>query len=377
MNATTRLSDEPAVVQRILDHIDHGTTDLGDASWREPVENYRSEERLAVELAVLRRHPTPFCPSAALRETGAYLARDAAGTPLLAVRSGDGALRVFRNACRHRGARLTSGSGQCAAFTCRYHGWTYQLDGRLRHVPHEHGFPGLDKGARGLVPVDVVETRGLVFVTQDAPVPADASPDPLPELIPAGYRLVGCNEIEVPVNWKILTEGFLEGYHIRPTHTRTFYPLQYDNLNVVETFGRNSRIAFPYRAIEKLRRVAPAKRRAEGTLTFVYHLFPNALLATFPGRRFLVVLEPLALDRTRQITWMFSDSDEGDARAQDFLRRGVELVDSGAAEDRDVACAIQLSLASGANEFFEFGLFEKAIVHFHRALHAAIDAHPA
>ena len=63
----------------------------------------------------------------------------------------------------------------------------------------------------------------------------------------------------MPANWKIVVEGFLEGYHIRSTHRETFYPVQFDNLNVVETFGRNSRIAFPYRRINKLRDVPPAR----------------------------------------------------------------------------------------------------------------------
>ena len=53
--------------------------------------------------------------------------------------------------------------------------------------------------------------------------------------------------------------------------------------------------------------------------------------------------------------------------------RGLDLVDAGAAEDRGVACAIQRGLASGANEYFEFGLFEGAIAHFHRTLHAVLN----
>jgi len=61
-----------------------------------------------------------------------------------------------------------------------------------------------------------------------------------------------------------------------------------------------------------------------------------------------------------------------DAVAQSNLERGGQLVNGGALEDREVACAIQRSLASGANEFFEFGRFEGAIVHFHRTLHAAL-----
>ncbi len=374
METMTQLADDPTVVQRILDHIDNKTTDLGNSTWREPVEHYRSEARFAAERdLVLRRYPVAFCPSVALPQAGSYVAHDAAGTPIVAVRGSDGEVRAFRNACRHRGTQLVDGAGCEKAFVCRYHGWTYGLDGRLRHVPHEHGFPGLDKSTRGLVPVEAAELHGIVFVTQDKPRVADACLDRLPPLIAPRYRLVGTNERDVPANWKILVEGFLEGYHIRSTHSETFYPVQFDNLNVVETFGRNNRVAYPYRAINKLRSVPPAARSADGTLTYVYHLFPNVMVATFPGRIFMIALEPLATDRTRFITYVLSDRDEHDVEAQAALKRGADLLDGGAAEDQEVACAIQRSLESGANEFFEFGLFEGAIGHFHRVLQAAID----
>jgi phenylpropionate dioxygenase-like ring-hydroxylating dioxygenase large terminal subunit len=368
MHAT--LADDPTVVQRLLDHIENKTTDLGDECWTEPVANYRSEARFVAERdGVLRRHPTPFCPSAALAEPGAYVARVAAGTPIVAVRGDDGRVHAFRNACRHRGTQVAEGIGCERAFVCRYHGWTYELDGHLRHVPDAYGFPGLDKSAMGLVPVATTEREGIVFVTQDAPV---AELDALPPLIGPEFRFVGVNEIDVVANWKVVVESFLEGYHIRSTHPDTFFPLQYDNVNVIERFGRNNRIAFPFRAIKKMRDVPPAERSADGRLTYVYHLFPNAMVATFPGRVFLVALEPLAVDRTRFVTYMLSDRDPSDAPAQAFLQAGVALVDKGSQQDRDVVCAIQRGLASGANDVFTFGRFEGAIVHFHQTLHALL-----
>jgi phenylpropionate dioxygenase-like ring-hydroxylating dioxygenase large terminal subunit len=265
---------------------------------------------------------------------------------------------------------VASGAGCEKALVCRYHGWTYGLDGRLRHVPDEHGFPGLDKSARGLVPVATVERNGVVFVTQNGPGEPLGE---LPPLIGGDFRLVVSTENEVAANWKVIVEGFLEGYHIRSTHPQTFFPLQFDNLNVVEHFGRNSRIAYPFRAINKLRPVPSAERSVDGKLTYVYHLFPNVMIATFPGRIFMVALEPLAVDRTRFITYVLSNQAEDDAVAQAFLQRGAELVDAGFSEDRDVALAVQRGLASDANEFLEFGLFEAAIVHFHRTLTRAVD----
>jgi phenylpropionate dioxygenase-like ring-hydroxylating dioxygenase large terminal subunit len=376
MTATSALADDQTVVRRILDHVDNRTTDLGATTWREPVAHYRSAERLAAELElVLRRYPTPFCPSAALPESGSFVAREMAGTPLLAVRGSDGRVRAFRNACRHRGTQLASGEGCEKAFVCRYHGWTYGLDGALRHVPHEHGFPGLDKSTRGLVPVETVEREGIVFVTQQETPSAASALNALPPLIGPRWRRSITSESEVNANWKVFLEGFLEGYHIRSTHAQTFYPVQFDNLNVVETFGRNSRIAFPYRAINKLRTRPPAEWSVDGKLTYVYHLFPNAIVATFPASVFMAVLEPVAIDRTRLVTYvLFGDEEHhgGNGGGEPPAPRGLDLVDTGAAEDRAMALGIQRGLASGANEFFEFGRFEGAIVHFHQNLDAML-----
>ena len=105
------LLDEAALVERILDHVDRGTTDLAERTWQEPVANYTSEVRLRQEVEALRRLPVPFCPSAALSQEGSFVARDAAGVPIVVARDLDGVIRAFRNACRHRGTQLVTGQG--------------------------------------------------------------------------------------------------------------------------------------------------------------------------------------------------------------------------------------------------------------------------
>ena len=365
-------ADDAAVLQRIFDHIDNRTTDRAAGTWREPVASYTDPARFAAECALMRRRATPFCPSAALPETGAWLARRAGGTPLLAVRGADGPVRVFRNACRHRGALLADGSGCDRAFVCRYHGWTYGLDGALRHIPHADGFPALDAATHGLVPVAAAERCGMVIVCQDAPLPADGDAAVLPAVISPNHRVHGFSDVPVEANWKVLAEGFLEGYHIRSTHRDTFYPRQYDNLNVVELDGCNSRIAYPYRSIEKQRDLPPQQRHAGPALTYVHHLFPNVMLATFPTNLVLVAIEPVAIDRSRLVTWTLTDR-AADTAGQGEVDHARDFVNAGAAEDRAVVAAIQQGIASGANEYFEYGLFEGAIANFHRSLHQALD----
>ena len=82
------LLDDQQAIERIFQHIDNQTTDLGDSVWREPVEVLLTRD-LMLKLHYCAALPC-FCPSAALPETGSYIARKAAGTPLVVVRGRDG-----------------------------------------------------------------------------------------------------------------------------------------------------------------------------------------------------------------------------------------------------------------------------------------------
>src|SRR6476646_4337747 len=160
---TVSVADDAEIVRRILAHIDAGTTDAGDA-WREPVENYLNPIRFTAELEMLRSFPSVSLPTTATPNPGDHAARVTFGVPLFAVRGRDGRARVFRNSCRHRGMALVEGPGCAHALVCRYHGWTYRLDGSLSHVPHAEAFPDLDESTRGLVEVDSREVDGLIII---------------------------------------------------------------------------------------------------------------------------------------------------------------------------------------------------------------------
>ena len=77
---------------------------------------------------------------ASLPRAGSYITSRRAPSRCSSSATSTGQLRAYRNVCRHRASRLLSGSGQCkAAIRCRYHGWTYRLDGSLIGVPEGHG----------------------------------------------------------------------------------------------------------------------------------------------------------------------------------------------------------------------------------------------
>lgn len=368
------LNDDQAI-DRIFTHIDNGTTDLGDTIWKEPVENYYSLERFNAEIALLRKLPIPYCPSAALPHNGSYIARNASKTPLLVVRGEDGEVRAFINACRHRGMQVANGSGcKKKAFVCPYHAWTYSLEGKLKRIPGEDGFPDLNKDDHGLVEVSAIEKGGIVYVQQDGQIDINSLEKCL-NYFTDDQEMFQQGEVTDKANWKLLTETLLEGYHIKSLHRDTFYPYGLDNINLVETFGPNSRVIFPFKRIEKLRDLQPNERKIKGTVTAVYHLFPNASVSLLSKHSNLTIMEPIAPNQVKLVTYLMTNPETkgSTANLEDARRDALFVNESGQDEDREAARAIQETVTAPANTHLTFGYFEKAIVNFHSHLSKHLD----
>ena len=363
------LNDQDAIT-RIFEHIDNGSTDLGDEIWKEPVGNYYSLDRFNQEIDLLRNMPIPFCPSAAIAETGSYLARKASGTPILAVRNEDGTVKAFINACKHRGMQVAEGMG-CGkkAFVCPYHAWTYDLNGNLKRIPGQEGFPGIDIDETNLYEVDAVEKGGIVYIKQNGKIDKSELENAL-DFFTKEQKLFDKGEVEDNTNWKLITETLLEGYHIRSLHKNTFYPYGLDNINLVESYGLNSRVIFPFKRIEKLRNIEPAKRNISGMVTKVYHLFPNVSVSVLSKHTSLTIIEPVSPTRAKLISYLLINNQKGqkEITLEEAKKDAVFVNESGQAEDRAAAVAIQETVSTKANNHLTFGYFEKAIVNFHKNL---------
>src|SRR5215467_6154473 len=157
--------EELAVGRRLLGHIDGRTTDLADDLFRNPTINYSCRERAALERERLfRERPIFMGLSSRLAKPGDYLAEDVAGMPVLMTRGADGKVRAFANICRHRGAPVAQGCGNARAFTCPYHGWTYDTAGKLLGTTDKVGFAGLDLATHGLMPLPAAEKHGMLYI---------------------------------------------------------------------------------------------------------------------------------------------------------------------------------------------------------------------
>lgn len=157
---------------------------------------------------------------------GDYFTLDYAGASLVLIRDRDLKVRVYANACRHRGARLVSGEGNTRAFVCPYHAWSYALDGSLRGCVGMEDTKNFDRADYGLTEVRSDTWGGFVFFNIDGKAP-DLTEwlGELPERL-AMYRFDHMAATRVRVhdidcNWKAWVENYMEGYHIPTVHRAT------------------------------------------------------------------------------------------------------------------------------------------------------------
>ena len=174
---------------------------------------------------------------------GDYATVELGDTPLIVVRDTTGALRAYSNVCRHRGARLLDGKGNCRVIRCPFHRWTYGLDGRLLTAPRMEDSSFFAHSDHGLIAVRVAERDGFVFVClDDDAVTLEESlgdfsdlhaPWSLGELVTTRRR-----EFEVNCNWKGFLEVFNEYYHLPYVHPDTLSNLYADPDEPTAVSGR-------------------------------------------------------------------------------------------------------------------------------------------
>jgi phenylpropionate dioxygenase-like ring-hydroxylating dioxygenase large terminal subunit len=167
------------------------------------------------------------CHTDELPEVGSYKLWRKTGSPIIIIRGKDMKIRAFYNTCRHRAAPLVQDeAGKVAGLVCRYHGWTYGLDGELLNLRDKRDFPGLDMSCHNLVEIRCELFGNWVFINEDtAAVPLLEALAPAPDhwqtLQIENTRHVHSASFEVACNWKFMLEAFLETYHLKSIHQNT------------------------------------------------------------------------------------------------------------------------------------------------------------
>ena len=162
-----------------------------------------------------------------LPNPGDYLTLRIAGEPIVIARDGAGALHASYNMCVHRGVEVAQGCGNAKAFKCPYHGWIYDLAGRLTGAAYMKESAGFSLGDARMRPIRLETWRGNVFVSFDPDGPALS--EHLEEFDKefAFLRMEHCRlgnriELDLACNWKFVHENLMDFYHVGVLHAKTF-----------------------------------------------------------------------------------------------------------------------------------------------------------
>jgi len=345
---------------------------------------------------------------------GDYVVKDLAvcNTSVLVVRGKDGTVKAFHNMCSHRGNKIAWDSGgTCRLFTCKFHGWSYALDGRLTFVPDEEGFFDLPKESLGLTPVAVDVWEGFIFINVD-PTPQETLRDYLGELGAglAGYPFSELSvtstswTTEVKANWKVIKDAFQEVYHVAFLHRRSIpdsftsktnpyahcldvrlYPRHgsmslYGNADLAPTpvaalaFRHG---AFVIRKDFSAARLTPAVNPtcSKDWALDLHVIFPAFFVDVSEGSYFTHQFLPLAVDRTLWTSTQYFPKAKTAAQrfSQEYgnvIFRDVILEDGRTFEET------QSVLSSGAKKAFYLHDEEILVRHSHRVIEQMINGKP-
>lgn len=195
------------------------------ASWYTSQELYELERR-----AIFSRKWLLATHVLRLPNTGDWLQYKIANYPFVLVKDREGKINAFHNVCRHRAFPVvTEESGKSRIFSCKYHGWSYGLNGKLAKAPGYQELDGFDKSQNGLLPIHVhVDNNGFIWVNlggkekpeiawQDDFKDVDLQPR-LKDFDFTNYLFDHTWEQEGEFNWKVLADKYNESYH-GPTST--------------------------------------------------------------------------------------------------------------------------------------------------------------
>ena len=312
-----------------------------------------------------------------VRESGQYVTWELAGEPILVVRGNDRVLRGFFNVCRHHAAAvMDQAEGRTQNLRCPYHGWTYALDGELRGTPDFAGVCDFDRGANGLVPIEVSEWENWIFVKLERDGPS------LEEFL--GADLIGqmqnlgltnlhwmerCH-YTLECNWKVFVDNYLDGgYHVPHLHKGLNSVLDYSHY----TIENGERFCLQSSPIVSEGTEAQTGAVRTGEQALYYWIYPNFMINWYEGVMDTNLVCPRGVDRTDVIfDFYFSDISE-QSRAHNLA--SIAVCQRIQEEDIAICKSVQRGLGSRTYLAGRLAVRREAGEHlFHKLLYKDLKA---
>ncbi len=205
-----------------------------DGVSRVPYQVYSDETLYAQEQQRIFRGPVWnfLCLEAELLNAGDYKNTWVGDTPVVVVRKQDGTFNAVVNRCAHKGSLVCyKPHGNIREFTCVYHNWVYDLDGKLTGIAFKRGVGGkggvaedFDTSKHGLQRLRVETYGGMIFGTFSEKTPAFPAyigkelTDNIDRVFIKPLRVLGYHSQILPNNWKLYAENNKDAYHASLLH---------------------------------------------------------------------------------------------------------------------------------------------------------------
>jgi choline monooxygenase len=253
-----------------------------------------------------------ICATASVNRPGDAFTSRLGDVPVVVVRDQDGILRGFINVCRHRGYPVVREDGQVKKLTCRYHSWTYALDGKLINAPDASEQELASFRCLSLLQISVTEWRGCVFATIDPAAVALIDSFADLDVIAAacnfdlsGYTWFRRLDLDIPTDWKLVYDNVVECYHCPSMHARTLNTLYEANgFDDVSWHGR-------------IRKVE-ARMKGSNRLHHTIQLFPGTYLVMDPAIGIVGRFYPSAPGQTKLEFHFLAPPDAAEGESEHF-----------------------------------------------------------
>ena len=239
---------------------------------------------------------------------------------IIILRDDQHQINAFFNVCRHRGTKICIKEEGCfsKSIQCPYHGWTYDLKGKLHAAPNMDAVNDFIKNEYSLHDVKLAEWEGFIFLNL-ANEPKDFSLEFFPLINCFSEWKIGelltmeRKTYQVNCNWKLIIQNFSECYHC---------PLIHPSLANITPYlgGRNDMVSGPFLGGYMEMKSGSITKNGElcgptlGELStknlnrvYYYSVFPNMLLSLHPDYVMYYVVWPTGSEKCIiYCSWLFS-----------------------------------------------------------------------
>lgn len=323
-----------------------------------------------------------------LRNPGDTIVVEVASQPIIVTRDREGSLRAFYNVCRHRGTLLLRESCSVKMFQCPYHKWAYDLEGNCIGTPYfetsdipDHmrpafdmtGVRNFDRNDYSLFPVNVDSWGPLIFVNleQEAP-PLEEWLGELPERLDdyglANWVTAQEKTYDFAANWKLIAENYMEHYHLPWVHPELFkvsrvedhYRWQGDGMYTgfctmpISRDEESNWLTLPL--LETL------SEEDQQSAKFVW-IFPNVSITVLPNHTFVMMLQPEAYNKTRELTYLLVPPGTDESEHQSEVGQLMSFWDLINTQDLEIVERVQAGIET---EAFKAG---RMCYHFEELIH--------